>query len=98
MDKQQIIDYVRGLTNYFGGLADSEDPQVNANSFVWNLGLFMANQLLRLAQANSPDVEELKLLVKVLEEGDLGSGWFDLTLQAQNLLKLYNENLPGGKF
>ena len=92
-DKEKIISYAAGLTNYFRRYAENQNEQ--ARSFEWNLGLFMANQLLRIAQSENPDLEELKLLIKVLEEGerDFGSGWFDMTLQARYLLKFYNQNL-----
>jgi len=95
MDKEKIIFYTTALTNYFRGLADSKDEGVKANSFEWHLGLFAANQLLRIARSENPDIEELKLLVKVLEEGSFGSGWFDLRLQANHLLELISPDKAG---
>lgn len=91
-DKEQIIYYTTGLTNYFRGLAESKDELDKSRLFEWRLGLFMANQLLRIAQTEPVKLEELKLLIAVLEKADFGSGWFDLTLQANGLLKLYDKN------
>ena len=88
MDKEKLIAHTDRLSNYFRGLAESDDPNVKSNSFIWNLGLLLSIRLLNIAQSSEPDIDELRLLVKILKEEDFGSGWLELTWQAEAILKI----------
>jgi hypothetical protein len=88
--KEKRISGATGLVNYFQGLSQSEDEQKKANRlFEWNLGLFLAKQLLDMLKSDSPHIYDLQSLVNILEVNinNFGSGWVDLYCQAKHFLE-----------
>jgi hypothetical protein len=77
------------LVNYFQNLAQSPDEiSKGGRLFEWNLGLFLARQFLELLKSDTPNLYDLRRLVKILGENlnEFGSGWCDLYYQSKHFL------------
>lgn len=71
------------MIGYFKPL--SERVSLTNTEREWHLGLFMADQWLRLVQHSSPDKAEVLLFCNTMksQKMNMGSGWHDLMGRAE---------------
>lgn len=76
---------LKWFVNYYHDLANHKE-YAQSSLFEWHLGLHISKRILHIYITSPKDLSELKLLVKILDLGDFGSGWMDLGLHANALL------------
>lgn len=85
--REERIQQAHELIQYF-------QKQLEHDGEKWALGLFMANHWLRIAGEQNPDLEELKLMLKVLEaeKDNQGMSWWDLHSRVKALIEIIESN------
>lgn len=88
--REERIEQAQELVSYFQRTLEAVGEK-------WALGLFMAEQWLRIVNEPRPNVEELKLMLRALEaeKDNQGVRWWDLYWRVKVLIEIIEQDGEG---